>query len=912
MARSRHPSKSSSSVADLGRVERGELLGALDRREAEGGFSLYRGRRVEQILWTGDGIEASFGQPACTVRIDEVFDGPLPLTHCSVCGDRETPCAHAVAALFRWIDIRPTMLRRGPGTVWHARARRQFQTVAGPETDRVELTHLRDSELRSALELHLSLHQSGRAVGRLQGGEVEISIDLPSGCRRTLSFDAAGLPQALPILRSLPKLSLQGDLKKLEISETRLHPSLVASWTDEGILLEPGYRLAGDAFVPLEDVQRVSLGKWARVGSRLCRLLDPDTPLIPLFRQGRRLLAGNDALQFLTLDHPVLKPRSWYHPRGGLASFKAPVQPTLAALHTTLESGGKVRVRPSFRIGQRDLDWDEILILQRSGFGRYEGVIARAPDLGRLEGMGFRLPRRGAGSGLTGNQIAFIRMVAETSVPVITDSPRLRRLADILRGEEQLEVRQPPGLRSKLRGYQREGVAWLWARYEVGLGALLADDMGLGKTHQVMALLCLVRDRDPASRFLVVCPRGVLEHWSHLLSIYAPELSVLIFHGPRRSSEDLLRGESIVLTTYDTLVRSATDLVSHPWSAAVFDEAQRVKNPRTKAARATRRLNADFRVALTGTPLENRLPELWSVVNTILPSYLGSEREFRTAYRNPTQSQLQRLRKRLSVITLRRLKEQVLSELPAKIEDLRYCRLTSEQRAVYRTVLRQKAPAIARQLKDKASEIPYIHIFALLTRLKQVCDHPGLVDSAAGRGESGKLVVFDEILEEALATEQQVVVFTQYVTMVRLLERHLDRLGVEHLVLTGETRKRGQVIRRFNSGQHERVLLASLLAGGVGIDLTGASVVIHYDRWWNPAKEDQATDRVHRIGQRRFVQVFKLVTRDTIEERIDRIIRDKLKLIDEVVAPTDEVVRSLGRKELADVLGIDLAQGADS
>jgi len=320
-------------------------------------------------------------------------------------------------------------------------------------------------------------------------------------------------------------------------------------------------------------------------------------------------------------------------------------------------------------------------------------------------------------------------------------------------------------------------------------------------------------------------------------------------------------------------------------------------------------MKSGFRVALTGTPLENRLIELWSVVDLILPGYLGSERDFRAEYRNPSHHQIHSLRQRMSVLTLRRLKDHVLDDLPDKVEDLRSCRLTTAQRVLYEDIHGQKAPQIAEQLRDPSAEIPYMHIFALLTRLKQACNHPALVgDGRVPAGGSGKLEVFDQILDEALAADHNVVVYSQYVKMIELLAQHLQTRDISALTLTGATRDRSRVIRRFNSGQHERVLLASLLAGGVGIDLTGASVVVHYDRWWNPAKENQATDRVHRIGQKRFVQVFKLVTRDTIEERIDAMIRRKSQLLDEVVAPTDQIVRRLDRNDLAELLGVRLEE----
>jgi len=249
-----------------------------------------------------------------------------------------------------------------------------------------------------------------------------------------------------------------------------------------------------------------------------------------------------------------------------------------------------------------------------------------------------------------------------------------------------------------------------------------------------------------------------------------------------------------------------------------------------------------------------------------------------------------------------------LSDLPEKVEDLRYCRLLPKQEKLYRRIHSERSADIVRLLEDKNADIPYMHIFALLTRLKQICDHTNLVEKGGGAGESAKIEIFDEILDEALDGGLQVVVFSQYVQMIEILTRHLNRRKIEHLVLTGETRHRGRIIRRFNSEQHEGVLLASLLAGGVGIDLTGASVVLHFDRWWNPAKENQATDRVHRIGQRRFVQVFKLITRNTIEERIDELIRTKTDLMERVVAPTQDVIAKLDRTELIDLLDIDIAR----
>ena len=905
MTRDSFPAGRNGQPAGLFHITSGEILGGLPRGVAERGYHLYQERRVVRILWTGDGLEAELSQPGCTVRLTD-NGSTITGSRCTACEDGNGACSHAVATLLQWLDVRPTMQRMGPGAAWRANSRHPFIAPGRATAERLDLSHLTGHDLRSALELQLSLQKTGAATARITGTEVEIHIILPSGGRRVVVFSATLLPSVLPLLRTLPGIKLAGDLAGLELSEARLHPVLIASWTEAGITLDPGYRLGNGKVIRGSDLDGRIFGRWARIGNHLCRVLDPATPLVAFHRRGVQVLKGQEALRFLNLDHPQLVQHQWYLPQGQLAGFRQPVAPRPVALEAELADTGRILIRPSFSAGGDAVDWEQALDLMSQGFTRVGEAIVRAPDLGVFEEAGFRLPKRHLGRGMIGTRTALIRLVAETGLPVVGGDQGLVSLADLLQGRSAPECPDPPGLRSRLRPYQRDGVAWLWNRYLAGIGALLADDMGLGKTHQVMGLLCLVHQIRRSEGLLVVCPRGVLEHWHTLLQRYAPDLEVHIYHGPGRSLAEI-EGGVVVLTTYDILFRSADELTGRIWEVAVFDEAQRIKNSRTKAARAARKIPAAFRIALSGTPLENRLTELWSVVDLIQPGYLGSERDFRASYRNPTHHQLHRLRQRLSVLTLRRIKDQVLADLPDKVEDIRYCRLVPRQRELYESIRELRSEEIAARLRDPAEDIPYIHIFALLTRLKQVCDHPVLVaGELSSSADSGKIEILDQILDEALEGDHSVVVFSQYVTMIDYLSGHLDRRRVPHLLLTGSTRDRGRIVRRFNSEQHERVLLASLLAGGVGIDLTGASVVIHYDRWWNPAKENQATDRVHRIGQKRFVQVFKLVTRDTVEERVDELIRSKLDLMDRVVAPTEDVLRSFDRRELAALLGIEV------
>ncbi|NOZ79363.1 MAG: DEAD/DEAH box helicase [Acidobacteria bacterium] len=885
----------------LATLEKGRLLGLLPKNQAESAFRLYQSHQVDRIVWTGNGIEGTLRQPACTVHIAPSGRHDELSWNCTRC-PASAPCPHAVAVLFRWLDIRATMLRMGPNTVWRARARQPFLSLAGDAEDRLNLSHATGEDLRAALKLQLSLHRPPTASARLVDGQVEIQIKLPSGRCRTVVLAASILPHALPILRSLDGLKLEGELAGLELSEARLHPTLIARLDGLAIQLDPGYMMPDGSFAPLEDVQNMSFGRWTRAGHLLCRRLDPDTFLVPFFRKGAHLLTGHDAVNFLTLDHPTLATKPWYRPRGALAQFTRIATPSLSRLevHAPADSN-VVTLRPVFEAGDVQLSWEETLTLLETDLLRHGDLLLRAPDLGPLERLGFQLTPGGRTEGLRGDRLALLRLLAEADVPISGDDAAVASLTSALRPGRDLEPLDPPRMLGRLRPYQRLGLAWLWQRYTVGVGALLADDMGLGKTHQVMGLLCLVRETTPNATALIVCPRGVMEHWEDLLTRFVPHLPVSIYHGPERSLDRIPQGTAIVLTTYEIMIRSVEELASRDWDIAIFDEAQRMKNPRTKASRAARRILASYRVALTGT--ENRPAELWSIVDLLVPGYLGSERSFRSSFKGVNSDVLHRVKRRVGMITLRRVKDQVLTDLPPKLEDIRHCRLLPEQEALYRQIHDRQVKPVAEKILDPGAEIPYVHIFAVLTRLKQVCDHPGLVDKAlASRLGSGKLTVLDELLDEALGSGQLAVVFTQYVTMIEILDRHLARRRIPHLKLTGGTRDRGLVIRRFNSMQHERVLLASLLAGGIGIDLTGASVVIHYDRWWNPAKENQATDRVHRIGQHRFVQVYKLVTRGTIEERIDRIIRSKLELMNTVVAPTQNVIAGLSRTELAELL----------
>ncbi|HUF78419.1 MAG TPA: DEAD/DEAH box helicase, partial [Thermoanaerobaculia bacterium] len=478
-----------------------------------------------------------------------------------------------------------------------------------------------------------------------------------------------------------------------------------------------------------------------------------------------------------------------------------------------------------------------------------------------------------------------LQAAAERPLPIdIRAEGEARELLDrVVQLRPALPYRPPRALTTKLREYQVLGTNWLRFLAENRLGGLLADDMGLGKTHQAMALMASLTEQDGIDGpFLVVAPTTVLPHWRSKLREHAPGLPAVVHHGPQRDLGQSLRQGRVILTSYGVLRNDAQELARVPFALVVLDEIQHLKNRDTVSWRSAAGLRGEVTIGLTGTPIENSLSELKALFDVVLPGYLGSDARFEERYGSgetpeepAARARIAELRRVISPFILRRTKAAVLDELPEKIEDLRLCALSEDQIGLYREAIEARGAELVGQLREGSGPVPYIHIFALLNLLKQICDHPALALGdleRAGDYASGKWDLFRELLDESLDSGQKVVVFSQYLGMIGLIERHLRELGAPYVTLTGSSRDRGELVDRFNRDPDCRVFVGSLKAGGQGIDLVGGSVVIHYDRWWNAAREDQATDRVHRMGQRRAVQVFKLVTEGTLEEKIHAII----------------------------------------
>ena len=506
------------------------------------------------------------------------------------------------------------------------------------------------------------------------------------------------------------------------------------------------------------------------------------------------------------------------------------------------------------------------------------------------------------------------------------DAVRDRAFEDYLRclDGSPAPAEAPASLAGTLRPYQVEGFRWLARLASLGFGGILADEMGLGKTLQMIALVKSLRDAERlAGPVLVACPASLVFNWADEFARFAPDVSVIALEGSRAHREALLARASgepcVVVASYDRVRIDGAQLARIDWGMVVLDEAQCIKNHATKTTRAVKRLHSRLRFALTGTPVENRLSELWSIFDFLMPGFLGSYERFRERYElgivGEDEEAAARLRALIEPFVLRRRKADVLTDLPAKLESIRYVPLSREQRRLYDGAeqrLREDLNAQKRQNASRANrrghisdaEKSAVEVLAELTRLRQIALDPSLVFENY-KGGAEKLGAIMELVDEAADAGRKVLVFSQFTSYLDVLSAELDRRGIAHFTITGATPKRERVrlVNAFNDDETP-VFLVSLKAGGTGLNLTGASVVVHADPWWNAAATDQATDRAHRIGQSREVDVYKVVAKGTIEERIVALQEAKRDLADSVIAATGgEALAGLTRERLAELLG---------
>jgi SNF2 family DNA or RNA helicase len=481
-------------------------------------------------------------------------------------------------------------------------------------------------------------------------------------------------------------------------------------------------------------------------------------------------------------------------------------------------------------------------------------------------------------------------------------------LGDLLSGQAERRLTPmttPVGLDARLRPYQERGLAWLSFLSELGLGGVLADDMGLGKTITTLALLVHERAETPT---LLVCPMSLIGNWEREAARFAPGLRVHVHHGSGRDAADIA-GADLVITTYGTAQRDLEVLKRQEWRRVVCDEAQAIKNSGTLQAQAVRSIPTGTRLALTGTPVENHLAELWSIMEFANPGLLGPRSRFRTRFQEPIEARqdeqaVQALKRATGPFILRRLKtdKSIISDLPEKMEVKEWCRLTAEQASLYQAVVDDMLAKIDNSEGIERRGL----VLSAMAKLKQVCNHPAhlLKDGSRLAGRSGKLARLEQLSEEILAEGEKALIFTQYAEFGTMLQPYLaQRLDRPILWLHGGLPKktRDRLVERFQNDPEPMLFVLSLKAAGVGLNLTAANHVIHVDRWWNPAVEDQATDRAFRIGQRKNVQVRKLICSGTLEERVDQMIERKKALAERVVGTGEDWLTDLSTTELREV-----------
>jgi superfamily II DNA or RNA helicase len=637
--------------------------------------------------------------------------------------------------------------------------------------------------------------------------------------------------------------------------------------------------------------------------------------------QGKlQLLGQNAVLNFFAREFPKLQ-REW-----------------TVSLEERLERGTREkleRIEPQFQIAPSGIQWFELGVVYASSSGEtfspadIQRLLLSGQSHTRLKNGKLALidvpaveefhevlrdcapQQQGQGYRINNQQAGFLEATLEQHRTWRVQAPAAwRERAARQSGETLLDCPALGELDAVLRPYQKTGVAWLRFLRENNFGGILADEMGLGKTIQTLAFLKHLRQIEPApTPMLVVCPTSLVYNWVAEANRFTPSLKVLALQGPERHPLfEQIGNSDLVVTSYALIRRDAERYRQLEFDTVVLDEAQHIKNRQTQNAQAVKSVKAARRLVLTGTPLENSVLDLWSIFDFLMPGYLGTAQDFRERYelpivRDKDPASQARLARRLRPFLLRRLKSEVAADLPAKLEQISYCELTPDQRGAYQQIVEAGRKEILEATGEPGRARSRMLVLTTLLRLRQVCCDLRLLalEKLQAENVSGKLELLSELLEEALDGGHRVLVFSQFVSMLKLIEERLNQEGIEFCYLDGSTSDRGAVVERFQKTAVP-VFLISLKAGGVGLNLTGADTVIHFDPWWNPAVEAQATDRAHRLGQTRVVTSYKLIARDTVEEKILKLQNRKREIIQATIAGEEEFAAALSWEEIQELL----------
>ncbi|MCB1180474.1 MAG: DEAD/DEAH box helicase [Chlamydiia bacterium] len=495
-------------------------------------------------------------------------------------------------------------------------------------------------------------------------------------------------------------------------------------------------------------------------------------------------------------------------------------------------------------------------------------------------------------------------------------SSKLREIQKQMMGDKPMHASEIPSqINASLRNYQIEGVKWLERIRTMYLGGILADDMGLGKTVQAITAITQAMREDKRSLSLVVCPTSLVYNWKEEFSKFNPSLKVLVVDGVPQTRKKLIKSakeDDVLITSYNLLQKDIETYEEYTFNYVILDEAQHIKNRGTRNAKSVKQIRATHKLILTGTPIENSLEELWSLFDFLMPGLLSSydrfvEKYIRNCgvYSSQEVTNLENLRKKIGPFILRRMKEDVLDDLPPVSEIVYHCHLSDEQKKLYQSYAASAKEELSRLVQKEGFDKVQIHVLATLTRLKQICCHPAIfAKEAVEEGDSAKYDMLIELLLSLIESGHKTVIFSQYTRMLSIMRDDLQTRGIKFSYLDGSSKNRIQIVNKFNESSEIPVFLVSLKAGGSGLNLVGADTVIHYDMWWNPAVENQATDRVHRIGQTRSVSSYKLITLDTIEEKILSLQNRKKELVKKVVSCDDEAYTKLTWEEVLELLQV--------
>ncbi|MFW6306284.1 MAG: SNF2-related protein [Bacillota bacterium] len=506
--------------------------------------------------------------------------------------------------------------------------------------------------------------------------------------------------------------------------------------------------------------------------------------------------------------------------------------------------------------------------------------------------------------------ILYYKKLMEDSGIVFQGNKVYNQLEEDITGDSLIKKKPvPEEVKNLLREYQKEGYYWLHFLSKYYLGGILADDMGLGKTIQTLTLLKSLQLSKPA---LVVCPRTLIYNWAEEIEKFFPDFKYMVYYGTPEERDKMLEmfdEYELIISSYSIIARDCEDLNNtiNSFSYCILDEAQHIKNHKTKRAKGVKEIKSKSRLALTGTPIENSAEELWSIFDFLMPGYLGSYTSFRKNYLIPFENnesgKMEELKKRVSPFILRRKKGEVLAELPEKMVNIQHVEMTKLQQDSYKVVLEEVRGEILNVVSEKGFNKSRIHILAALTRLRQICDHPALVLNKVDRkASSGKLDTLLEMVQEAVEGGHKIVVFSQFVKMLKLIRERFDVSKITYEYLDGSTHNRMERVNNFNENQDIKVFLISLRAGGVGLNLTSADIVIHVDPWWNPMVERQATDRVHRIGQKNKVMVYKMITGGTVEEKMLKLQKRKEKIFSNLIEESESNIQNITWEDIQELL----------